>query len=276
MGMVPRGDLGAFFGFGCLADSPVKGSICAEVPKAPRAGAHPERRWSAVIPLKDTQRSRRRPIVNWILIAANLLVFMYEVALPDRLLAMFTVRYGVIPRALLSPGSFRPGSLAIYAGWPSLLTSLFIHAGWVHLLGNMLYLYIFGDNVEDRLCRGNYLVFYLVCGAISSIGHIASAPGSTTPTVGASGAIAGVLGAYFIMYPRARVLALVPVGFFLSLMEVPAIVFLFLWFITNLFSGMASLGAPVGGGVAWWAHIGGFVAGMLGALLVGRRSRVQG
>ena len=226
-----------------------------------------------MIPIRDTQRSRRRPFVNWLFIALNLGVFLYEITLTQRGPNAFTVKYGVIPRVLISPGDFPSEVLLMTSGWFSLISSLFIHVGWVHLLGNLMYLFIFGDNVEDRLGHGRYAVFYLSSGIIASLAHVFSSPSSTVPTVGASGAIAGVLGAYFVMFPRARVLALIPIGFFLPMVEVPSIVFLFLWFITNLFSGVASLGVSAQGGVAWWAHIGGFVAGMLLSIVM-RRGRI--
>lgn len=224
-----------------------------------------------MIPIRDTQRSRTRPWVNWLLILTNLMVFAYELGLTEQGLNAFTVRYGVIPAVLTRPAAFPTQALQMTSGWFSLVTSLFIHVGWVHLLGNLMYLFIFGDNVEDRLGHGRYLLFYVASGIIASLGHVFSAPASTVPTVGASGAIAGVLGAYFIMFPRARVLALIPIGFFMPMIEVPSIVFLFLWFITNLFSGVASLGVSAQGGVAWWAHVGGFVGGMVLSLLLRRR-----
>lgn len=224
-----------------------------------------------MIPIKDTQKSRTRPVVNWVLILINLAVFVYELTLTENALTAFTVKYGIIPAVVTNPGAFPARVLAQTSGLLGLVTSLFIHVGWVHALGNMLYLFIFGDNVEDLMGHGRYLVFYFVVGIAASAGHILSSPGSVVPTVGASGAIAGVLGAYFVNFPRSRVLALIPIGFFLPMVEVPSIVFLFLWFITNLFSGVASLGAQAQGGVAWWAHIGGFVAGMVVSILWRRR-----
>lgn len=223
-----------------------------------------------MMPLRDTQRSRRKPFVNWLIIAINLGVFAYELSLTQRGLNAFTVKYGVIPAVLVNPGSFPRPLLDMTSGWLSLVTSLFIHVGWVHLFGNLMYLFIFGDNVEDKLGHGRYAVFYLCSGIIASLAHVFSSPTSTVPVVGASGAIAGVLGAYFIMFPRARVLALIPVGIFLPIVEVPSIVFLFLWFVTNLLSGVASLGVAAQGGVAWWSHVGGFIAGMLLAIVMGR------
>lgn len=224
-----------------------------------------------MIPLRDTQRSRTRPVVNWAIILANIAVFAYELTLSDQALQAFTVKYGVIPAIITAPGTFRPEVLAQTSGVLGLFTSLFIHMGWVHLAGNMLYLFIFGDNVEDMLGHSRYLLFYLVGGVTASLAHVLSSPSSLIPTVGASGAVAGVLGGYFVNFPRSRVLALIPIGFFLPVVEVPSIVFLFLWFITNLFSGVAHLGVQAQGGVAWWAHIGGFVSGMVLSLIWRRR-----
>lgn len=224
-----------------------------------------------MIPIRDTQRSRGRPTVNLLIIAANMLVFLYELSMGDTALQAFIIKWGVIPAVITNPSMFPPQVLAQTSGVLSLFTSLFIHMGWFHILGNMLYLFIFGDNVEDLLGHGRYLLFYLTCGVVASITHVISSPLSEVPTVGASGAIAGVLGAYFINFPRARVLALIPVGLFLPIVEVPSILFLFLWFITNLFSGVLSLGVQAQGGVAFWAHIGGFVAGMVLSLIWRRR-----
>lgn len=226
-----------------------------------------------MIPIRDTQRSRRRPVVNWVIILINIFVFGYELTLTEPMLQAFIVKWGVIPAVITNPGMFSKTILAQTSGAFSLLTSLFVHMGWVHMIGNMLYLFIFGDNVEDLLGHGKYLLFYLVSGIFASLAHILSSPLSRIPTVGASGAIAGVLGAYFVNFPRSRVLALIPVGFFLPMVEVPSIIFLFLWFITNLLSGVASLGVQAQGGVAWWAHIGGFVVGMLLSLLWRRREQ---
>ncbi len=229
-----------------------------------------------MIPIRDTQRTQRRPVVNWLLIFINIAVFVYELSLSDLALQRFTVKWGVIPAVVTGPWRFNPAQLAQTSGLTGLITSLFIHAGWVHIAGNMLYLFIFGDNVEDVLGHGRYLLFYFAGGITASVAHILTDPGSLVPTVGASGAIAGVLGAYFVNFPRARVLALIPIGLFFPVVEVPSIIFLFLWFLTNLFSGVASLGIQAQGGVAWWAHIGGFVAGMFLSLVWRRRSATYG
>lgn len=224
-----------------------------------------------MIPIRDTQRSRSRPFVNWILIILNLMVFAYELSLTDAELNWFITKWGVIPRVITNPSAFPPAVLAHTSGPVSLITSMFIHVGWVHVLGNMLYLFIFGDNVEDLLGHGRYLLFYLTAGVAAGVAHVISAPLSRVPTVGASGAVAGVLGAYFLNFPRSRVLAAIPLGVFIPVVEVPAIIFLFLWFVTNLLSGAASLGVTAQGGVAWWAHVGGFVTGMVFSLVLRRR-----
>ena len=224
-----------------------------------------------MIPIRDTQRTHGRPLVNWTLILLNLAVFAYELTLSSTGLQHFTVRWGVIPAVITNPGAFSKVALSQTAGLFSLVTSLFIHVGWVHIIGNMLYLFIFGDNVEALLGHGRYLLFYLAGGVVASLAHIAISPSSLVPTVGASGAVAGVLGAYFVNFPRSRVTALIPIGFFLPVVQVPSIVFLFLWFITNLFSGVAALGIQAQGGVAWWAHIGGFITGMILSVLWRRR-----
>ncbi len=214
-----------------------------------------------LIPLKDENPTRRFAWVNVTLIVANVAVFIYELTQGANLNS-FLIYWGFRPSSLLASPLF---------GITRIFTSMFLHAGFLHIGGNMLYLFIFGDNVEDILGHWRYLVFYLVSGIVASAAHILSSPSSVVPTVGASGAIAGVLGAYFVNFPRSRVLALIPIGFFLPMVEVPSIVFLFLWFITNLFSGVASLGIQAQGGVAWWAHIGGFVSGMVLSVLWRRR-----
>jgi membrane associated rhomboid family serine protease len=153
--------------------------------------------------------------------------------------------------------------------WASLVTSQFLHAGWVHFLGNMLYLWIFGDNVEDRLGHAAFLGFYLACGALAAFGHVQANPGSDVPLIGASGAVAGVMGAYFLLYPRSRILTAVFLVVYLDLVEIPALYFLGIWFLLQLFSGVGSIGADIADGtVAFWAHIVGFTAGAaLGAIV---------
>ncbi|MFH0778803.1 MAG: rhomboid family intramembrane serine protease [Candidatus Eisenbacteria bacterium] len=199
-------------------------------------------------------------MVRTALVAVNIAVFIYEFSLGSRVGSLIS-DYGVIPASFYGSEytvdlAFRPHTL---------LTSLFLHGGWFHVGGNMLYLWIFGDNVEDRMGHVRFLLFYLLCGVAASLAHVVADPRSPVPTIGASGAIAGVLGAYFFLYPRARVVTIIPLGFFLQALELPAFFFLGFWFLIQFVSGAASLGArgQAAGGVAWWAHIGGFVAGAL-------------
>ncbi len=221
-----------------------------------------------MIPLRDANPTRRLPIVTLGLIGACFVVFFSQLAVQaeggDRALLRFYLTYGVVPARLseaLSAGDLlSPAVLAI-------LTSMFVHGGWLHLLGNMLYLWIFGDNVEDRLGRGGFILFYVVGGVAAALTQWAIDPGSEVPLVGASGAIAAVLGAYLVLFPHARVLSLVLVGFFYQLVAVPAVLVLGFWFLLQLANGVVSLGMPsAGGGVAFFAHIGGFVAGAVLAL----------
>ena len=213
-----------------------------------------------MIPLKDSVRPQRTPYVNYILIFLNLAIFLYGMSLTQSELIQLFNRGGIIPSQLVS--ALRQSGSAAEVLVP-LVTSTFLHGGLLHLLGNMLYLFVFGDNVEDRLGHGGYLLFYLAAGAAGSIAHIISNPQSTIPTIGASGAIAGILGAYILFYPRARVLTLIPIGFFITTAYVPATLFLFIWFILQVvnvtFAGL-SAGAQT---VAWWAHIGGFIFGFV-------------
>jgi membrane associated rhomboid family serine protease len=222
-----------------------------------------------VIPLRDDVPSRSVPFVNYALIAANALFFLMELGLGADL-ERFVARAAVVP--VLFTGPDRALDLAEVL-WTSLnpalgtrvLLAMFLHGGWAHLLGNMLYLWIFGDNVEDRLGHFRYLVFYLLCGWVASYAHIWADPASRVPSLGASGAIAGVLGAYLTLYPRARVVTLLPLGLFTQLVQIRAVWFLGFWFLQQFLSGTLSLAVRTAqsGGVAWWAHIGGFAAGFL-------------
>jgi membrane associated rhomboid family serine protease len=161
--------------------------------------------------------------------------------------------------------------------WLTVLTSMFLHGGWLHILGNMLYLWIFGDNVEDRLGHVRFAAFYLFCGAAAALAHVYINPGSKVPTIGASGAIAGVMGAYFVLYPRSRVLALIPLFIIWEIVEVPAIFFLGLWFLMQFFAGVGSISdSPDSGGVAFWAHIAGFAAGSLAVVALRKPSADTG
>jgi hypothetical protein len=211
-----------------------------------------------VIPLRDANPSRGTPLVTVALIALNTLVFVYELTLPQAGLQRLVFTFGMVPERLTTfatdPNvSFGDATLPF-------LTSMFLHGDWLHLLGNMWFLWIFGDNVEDYLGHARFLLFYLLCGLAASVAHLAFNWNSTIPTLGASGAIAGVLGAYLLLFPGARILTFFPYFFFF---EVPAYVILIYWFVLQLIRGAAtSLAEAAGGGVAWWAHVGGFVAGL--------------
>ncbi|MBN2370803.1 MAG: rhomboid family intramembrane serine protease [Vicinamibacteria bacterium] len=221
-----------------------------------------------MIPLRDDVPSRSIPFMNIALIAINVFAFIYEIGMGVGLERFFQ-EAAVIPR-LYAGEDGRLGLIDAASSVASgdlskrVLASMFLHGGWLHILGNMLYLWIFGDNVEDRMGHVRYLIFYLLCGWTASYAHILSQPDSIVPSIGASGAIAGVLGAYMTLYPRARVVTLIPLGFFTQLVRVPALLFLGFWFLQQFLSGALSLTARTAetGGVAWWAHIGGFAAGV--------------
>lgn len=222
-----------------------------------------------MLPLKDTVPSRSFPIVNWMLIILNVLAFLWlSGAGPwqERLINAFAL----IPRRLVLDWS-NPFEYA------TIFTSMFMHGGWAHLLSNMLALYIFGDNVEDRMGSGRYLVFYLLSGVAAALAHVFFNPLSPLPTVGASGAISGVLAAYLLFFPTARVITLIPLFFLPWFVEIPAIIYLGMWFVSQLFNGMFAVAAGIQalGGVAWWAHIGGFVAGFILAPLFARRRVIR-
>ncbi len=222
-----------------------------------------------MIPIRDDISSRTFPIVSVSLIAINALAFLYELALPPAGLEDFFQQYAVIPIRYFAKGHIdifgveHPYTMVDLA--IPIFTAMFLHGGWMHIGGNMLYLWIFGDNVEDRMGHGRFLVFYLLSGVLATAAHIMFNPHSQVPSLGASGAIAGVLGAYLLLYPTARVVTLVPIFFFIEFIPIPAVIVLGIWFLQQFFAGAASLGAASAqtGGVAWWAHIGGFVAGMV-------------
>ena len=235
-----------------------------------------------MIPLRDNIPSRNPPFVNYGLVVACSVVFLMQVfepksqpslieqfALvparvtdPNAQITMTSVREVQTPmgqQQLLEERVMGPASVP---AWLTLLTCTFLHGGWMHFLGNVWVLWIFGDNVEDRYGHLGYLIFYLACGMAASAAHFMVDRHSTMPTVGASGAIAGVMGAYFLLYPRARVLCIVPIVFFLQIMWLPAPLFLGIWFLMQFYQGTASITSMASGGVAWWAHIGGFLAGL--------------
>ena len=220
-----------------------------------------------MIPFRDNIPSRTFPFITLLLILANIVAFLFELSLSPRVLDAFIRTFGVIPADIPAwPGSQEP-LVAIIVPY---FTSMFLHGGWMHLIGNMWYLWIFGDNVEDRVGHFRFLVFYLLCGLGAGIVHTVVNLSSVIPSVGASGAIAGVLGAYAVSFPKARVLTLLPIFIFVQIIEIPALIVLGLWFLMQFLYGTASLAVATSsstGGVAWWAHIGGFIIGMI---LVGR------
>lgn len=205
-----------------------------------------------MLPIRDNIPSKSFPLVTLVLIAANSAVFWHELTLGRRLDG-FIAAYALVPA---------------HPNWPDLVTSMFLHGGWTHVLGNLWTLWIFGDNVEDRLGKFRFLALYLLCGVVAGAVQAAASPGSTVPVIGASGAIAGVLGAYLWFFPKAKVTTVVPVLIFLHYAEVPAFLYLGVWFLTQVYSGTLSVG-----GVAWWAHVGGFLTGVFWAWRLGRTSR---
>jgi membrane associated rhomboid family serine protease len=252
-----------------------------------------------MIPIRDNIPARSAPIVNYSIIGACALAFFaqlqQEVDEPS-----LVERYGMIPARVMHPGrtieipeatvvrtgrgietreTVRPAAEAAVPARLTLLTCIFLHGGWLHFLGNMWFLHIFGDNVEDRFGHLGYLLFYLAGGVAASAAHLASAPSSPIPTIGASGAIAAVMGAYMYLYPHAKVLTVIPIFVFLQMTVLPAPLFLGIWFAIQFFQGAFSITATEATGVAWWAHIGGFVAGLAVAWILGRahalRPRVE-
>ena len=212
-----------------------------------------------MIPLKDKNPSYTIPYVNYIIIAANAAVFIYQLSLGKQL-DDFIIRYGLIPARYFYYVSHHTHFISRYVPF---FSSMFLHGGWLHIIGNMWFLFIFGDNVEDRLGHGRYLIFYILSGLAAAVVQVASGPQSPVPTIGASGAISGILGAYVLMFPRAKVVTLIPIFFFFDIIDISALLFIGFWFAIQFFSGIESLGIDTSGGIAWWAHVGGFVAGIL-------------
>ncbi|MHB1341736.1 MAG: rhomboid family intramembrane serine protease [Coriobacteriia bacterium] len=223
-----------------------------------------------MIPIRDENPVRSVPWMTLLLMAVNIAVFLYESSLADADLLRFITEWGLVPsRFLASPTS--PVQLA------TVFTSMFMHAGWLHLIGNMLYLWIFGNNVEDRLGPLGFLGFYVIAGTVASAAQIAAGGAIDIPTVGASGAVAGVLGAYVVLYPGASVLTIIPIFVFVEAARLPAFIVIGFWFLLQVGNGVASLGAQVAqtGGVAWFAHIGGFALGAIVALGIATWDRVS-
>lgn len=219
-----------------------------------------------MLPVRDINPRHKFPWVNMVIIALNVIVFAWELMQGPHL------------QEALYRTAFIPSEFWVAGGWLSdgakIFFSMFLHGGFLHIGSNMLYLWIFGDNVEDQMGHVRYAIFYLACGFLATLGHAFASPESSIPAVGASGAIAGVLGAYLVLFPKARVVTFIPLGIVMVMRELPALIVLGLWFILQLFSGVGSLGVPGSqdqGGVAWFAHIGGFVAGVGLVFLLGAR-----
>lgn len=224
-----------------------------------------------MFPIRDTIPSERTPLVTYFIIALNLLVFFYQATLPDQGFQRLIYSYGMVPLSLASPEWAVGHGLPGFSVLP-LLTSQFLHGGWLHIIANMWTLYIFGDNVEDVMGHFGFLAFYLLAGAAAIGTHVIFNASSPVPVIGASGAIAGVMGAYLIRFPNARVLTLIPIFIIPYFIELPAFIYLIFWFVSQLVAGTASLSGG-GGGIAWWAHIGGFVVGIGLLPLFARRPR---
>ncbi|MGZ6058401.1 MAG: rhomboid family intramembrane serine protease [Myxococcaceae bacterium] len=216
-----------------------------------------------MIPIRDTIPHRRAPVMTWAIIAVNALVFLYELSLsPDQLEALI-YRFGIVPARYSHPDWANWAGLQVDDYWP-FLTCMFLHGGWAHIIGNTWTLWIFGDNVEDLMGPVRFLFFYLLAGLVAGLTHYFLNLQSTLPTVGASGAIAGVLGAYFVRFPRSQIIVVLPILFFPLFFEVPAFLYLFFWFLSQIFGGtLAGLSSSEVGGIAFWAHAGGFVAGVV-------------
>lgn len=230
-----------------------------------------------MIPIGDDPGPRRSfPFVMVVLLTVNLLVFFYEITLPEAARQVLFLSAGVVPQELLTGRDAPP--FAPVPGWATLITSMFLHGDLFHLGTNMLYLWIFGDNVEDRLGHIVFLLFYLACGVLAALTQVFLTPSSTLPMVGASGAIAGVLGAYLVLFPHARIRTLLILGFFITITRLPAILLIGLWIVMQFFSGFVSLGVATQqtGGVAYWAHIGGFVAGLVLVFITPKRRAARG
>lgn len=247
-----------------------------------------------MIPLADENPTRTQPYIVYALIALNVLVYLIDISGSGSPMGGRLWEYSLVPRSVVqnAPTTITyvgpvtlPNGQTILARvpvehqglnpqWLTIFTSMFMHGGLLHIGGNMLYLWIFGNNIEDALGHFKFLIFYLICGVFAAAAQILSAPSSTTPMVGASGAIAGVLGAYLLLYPSARVKTLILLGFFWDVAAIPAVFVLGLWFVIQLV-GLGGSGGQLGGGVAYWAHVGGFAAGVIIALLLGGRGITQ-
>jgi membrane associated rhomboid family serine protease len=213
-----------------------------------------------MIPLRDVIPSRTTPYITVTIIAINALAWLYELTLPQDQLTQFLQTFGVVPA---------------YFSAPTLITSMFLHGSWSHVIGNMWYLWIFGDNVEDRVGHGRFIIFYLLCGIAAAFGQMAMDSTSILPTIGASGAIAGIMGAYFVLFPQSRVLTVVLLFFYFEIFEIPAVFLLGFWFLMQLFSAgaIAATSSTNGGGVAFMAHVAGFIVGAIGIFFFKKREQ---
>jgi membrane associated rhomboid family serine protease len=224
-----------------------------------------------MIPLRVDILRTRAALINGLLIVVNILAFLYELSLPPKSGQALVYTFGVVPsHAQLF---FAHHGMTFAQAFVPLVTSMFLHGGWMHLLGNMLFLWVFGGSVEETLGHIQYFIFYFICGIGSAVVHTALNWGSKVPTIGASGAISGIMGAFIVLYPRARVTTLIPALFLFFTVRIPAVLMLGYWFFLQFFSGIASLGVGDQGGVAWWAHVGGFLLGAI--LIVGERPKLR-
>jgi membrane associated rhomboid family serine protease len=219
-----------------------------------------------MFPLYDTVRSRTFPLINLTLVLANVLAFLYELQLDPAMLNDFIFTWGLIPAELISdPNAF----------WPNIFSSMFLHGGWFHIINNMWVLLIFGDNVEAGMGKIRYLLFYLLSGVAAGLLQTYVLPTSLVPMIGASGAVAGVLGAYLILFPHSRIASLVPILFIFTIVEIPDMLFLIFWFVSQLYSGLGAIQGGGESGIAWWAHIGGFAFGVLMVFFFRKRRPYQ-
>lgn len=216
-----------------------------------------------MIPIRDNVPSRYPPFMTLLLIVFTVFIFFLEISIPPEMMRKITFLFGLVPVRAFAPETL-PTRLAWTGRYLPFLSSIFLHGSWLHLIGNMWALWLFGDNIEDRLGSLRFLLFYLFTGIVAGAVHVLTNPGGMVPAIGASGAIAGVMGAYFLLYPTARVITLFPIFFIPFFVEIPALLYLGGWFLTQLFGGAVSfLGGGQAGGIAWWAHIGGFIGGFL-------------
>jgi membrane associated rhomboid family serine protease len=216
-----------------------------------------------MIPLYDTVRSRKFPVINWMLVGLNALAFFYEIGLEPAELQAFIVANGLIPSQLIANPERE---------WITIFSAMFLHGGWFHIINNMWVLLIFGDNVEAGMGSFRYPIFYLLSGVAAGLLQTYVLPSSTVPMIGASGAVAGVLGAYLVLFPRSRIASLVPILFIFTIVEIPAMLFLIFWFVSQLYSGLFAIQGGGGSGIAWWAHIGGFAFGVFMVFFFRRRT----